>query len=186
MMMKLAQLPLRERIGLLLAIGFMVLMIADAFVLKPTFRHLRGLDSAIAAEESELRRSKEVLQYEHSVQQQYMEVKDLLGVSGPESETIEAFKNELDELALSYGVQIRSMRHLAPERSDHLVTYVIEVGAYETEAPNLLRFLHAINTAPGLMRVRQLTVSSQSPDLQVSGTLSVTRAMTLMPRAGEE
>jgi len=186
MIMKLAQLPVRERVGLFLAIGLLVLMLGDAFVLKPTFRHLRSLDIAIATEMSELERARGVLQYAASVDGQHLQVKDLLGVSGPEAETIESFKNELDELALSHGVQLRSMRHTTPERTDYLVTYVIEVGNYEATAPSLLRFLHAINTAPGLMRVRQLTMSSQTPDLQVNGSLSVTRVMTLMPAAGEE
>ncbi len=178
MIMKLAQLPLRERVGLLLAVGFMVLMVADAFVFKPAFRQLDALDAAILTEEGELRRSLGVLQYEDSVREQYLDIKDVLGVTGAQSETIESFKDALDELALSSGVQLRSMRHLSPETTDYLVTYVIEVGDYETEIPNLLQFLDAIHRTPGLMRVRTLTIASQAASLDVDGTISVTRVMT--------
>jgi len=187
MIMKLAQLPLRERIGLLFAIGFMVLMIADTFVIKPAFRQLTALDAAILAEEAELRQSIGVLQYDDSIREQYLDIKDVLGVTGPESETIESFKAELDELALAHRVQLRSMRHLAPETdaSDYLVTYVIDVGDYEAEIPDLLRFLDAIHAAPGLMRVRSVTISSQTESLDVSGAISVTRVMTRALPMGE-
>jgi len=178
MIMKLAQLPMRERIGLALAGGFIVLMISDAFVFKPVLRQLEALDASILAEETELRRSNGVLQYEDSVRQQYLEVKDLLGATGPETETIESFKSEFDELALAHGVQLRSMRHLSPETTDYLVTYVIEVGDFEAEMPDVLRFLGAINMAPGLMRVRSMTVGSQTADAQVNGSIAVTRVMT--------
>jgi len=185
MIMKLAQLPLRERIGLLVALGCMVLLVADAFVLKPAFRHIRGLETSIATEEAEIRRIRGMLQYDESIARQYAEVKDLLGASGPEAETIETFKKELDEMAMTHRVQLRSMRHLNVERTDHLLTYVIEVGDYEAEVSDLLRFLAAVNAAPGLMRVRQLTIASQTPGPRVNGALSVTRVMTQMPSAGD-
>lgn len=184
-MMKLAQLPLRERLGLLFAVGFIVLMLADAFVLKPSIRHLQSLDASIVAEDTAFSQSRGFLQYGDSIREQYYAVKDLLGVTGPESETIESFKNELDELALAHAVQLRSMRHLAPEPTPYLVTYVIEVGDYEAEIPDLVRFLHAVNRAPGLMRVRDLTISSQSPDQRINGAISVTRVMTRELPAGE-
>ncbi|MFU8779576.1 MAG: hypothetical protein ACNA71_00955 [Kiritimatiellia bacterium] len=185
MIMKVTQLPLKERLGLMIAIGLMVLLVFDAIIIKPAVRTIRHLDGRIVSGHAELVSLQGVLRYADSVGQQYMDVKDVLGVSGPEAETIELFKNELDELALRYGVQLRSMRHVAPESTDHLLTYVIEVGDYEAEMGALLRFLDAIRAAPGLVRVRQLTISSQSANTQVNGSMSVTRVMTQMPAGGE-
>ena len=183
--MKLAELPLRERLGLVFAAGFMVLLLSDAIVLKPAIRQLQALDASILTAEAELTRSRGVLQYRESIREQYLEIKDVLGITGAESETIEEFKNELDELALANGVQLRSMRHRAPETTAYLVTYVIEVGDYEADISDLLRFLDAIKRAPGLMRVRELTISSQSAGRQLNGAITVTRVMTREQAAGE-
>jgi hypothetical protein len=165
-------------LGLLLSVVFVVSLLADAFVIKPALRYIHDLDDRIVATKAELVRSRGVIQYADSVRQQYSSVKDLLGVTGQTAETIEAFKKELDELAINHGVQLRSMRHISPEETDHLLTYTIEVGDYEADISSLLRFLHAVNRAPGLMRIRTLSITSQSTDTVVSGTLSVTRVMT--------
>lgn len=178
MIAKLSQLPLRERLGLLISIAFVVSLLTDAFVIKPALHYIDDLDAQISARQSEIRESRGVIQYADSVEQQYSMVKDLLGVTGPESETIEAFKNELDELAIRHGVQLRSMRHLSPDETDYLLTYIVEVGDYEAEMASLLRFLYAVNEAPGLMRIRSMSIESRSTDSVVSGTLSVTRVMT--------
>ena len=185
MIEKLTQLPVKERIGLALALGLIGVMITDALVVKPAIRNLRVLETSIVASEASLKHARSVLQYEDSVLLQYTDVKDLLGISGPETETIEAFKNELDEMAIRHGLRLRSMRHLRPERTEHLVTYVIQVGEFDAEIPAFLRFLDAVSQAPGLMRVRQVTLASQSTTLEISGSFAVTKVMTLSD-AGED
>jgi hypothetical protein len=182
---RLTELPRRERMGLILALALVAIMIGDAVVLKPALRQIRDLDQAIMRERAEISRSRGVLQFADSVLEQYSDVRHLLGESGPESETIEGFKSELDELAIRHGVGLRSMRHLNPETSDYMLTYVIDVGDYESDMGNLLRFLDGIHEAPGLMRVRQLTITSQTTNQLVNGAVSVTRVMT-RPLAGGE
>ncbi len=184
MIEKLAQLPVKERVGLALALALMGVMITDTLVVKPAIRNLRLLDANVTTLEASLAHARSVLQYEDSVLSQYTDVKDILGISGPETETIEAFKNELDEMAIAHGVRLRSMRHLRPERTEYLVTYVIQVGEFDAEVPAFLRFLHAVNQAPGLMRVRQVTLASQSMDLEVNGSFAVTKVMTLAEGEG--
>lgn len=182
---KLSRLPIREQIGLAVALSVVGVMLVDAAVVKPSLRYLQALDADIAAAEAARSHAGSVLQYEDSVQVQYEEVKSYLGVSGPETETIEAFKNQLDEMAIEHGVQLRSMRHQQPEPTAYLVTYVIRIGEFEAAIPSFIRFLHAVSQAPGLMRVRQVTIQSQSEDLSVTGSFQVTKVMTLDPEQSE-
>jgi hypothetical protein len=75
------------------------------------------------------------------------------------------------------------MRHLTPERTAFLITYVIEISDFEADTPALINFLHGISLAPGQIRVRNLVISSQGSDSVVSGSLVVTKVMT---QAGDE
>lgn len=179
MIEKLANLPARERVGLAVALILLLMMIVDAVIAKPLLRYLGAQEARITSTSAELEHSRDVIRYSDSVELQYEAVKDLLGVTGPESETVEAFKNELDEMSIKQGVTLRSMRHLPPESTDYLVTYVVEVGDFETEAPALIRFLDTISSAPGLMRVREISVSSQQTNRVVNGSMVITKVMTL-------
>lgn len=178
MIEKLAQLPAREKAGLLLAMGLLALYVVDLSVAKPLVRRLRAMDVAVEVGGKQLEHSRKVVSYETSVEKQYGVVKDLIGVSGTEQETIEAFKNEIDELAQRNVIRLKSMRHLTPEKTAFLVTYIIEISEFEAEMPAMINFLYGISRAPGLIRVRNLVISSQSADAVVSGSLVITKVMT--------
>jgi len=178
MIEKLMLLPLREKAGLALSLALVVLYVTDVTVAKPLMRRIRALDTSISVEQERLNRHRKTLAYEDSVQQQYAVVKDLIGISGTEQEAIETFKNEIDEMALRNAIRLKAMRHLAPERTEFLVTYVVEISDFEAETPALINFLHTVSQAPGLIRVRHTVLASQSTDAVVSGSMVITKVMT--------
>lgn len=183
MIEKLTQLPLREKAGLVLALVLVVLYVTDLTVAKPLVKRLRDLDVSIKVESERLSRYHKMLSYEDSVAAQYATVKDLIGFSGTEQETIEVFKSEIDEIALRNGIRLKSMRHLVPESTDFLVTYIVEINSFEAETTALIRFLHEVTRAPGLIRVRNMVVTSQGTGGVMSGSLVLSKVMT---RAGDE
>lgn len=183
MIEKFAQLPMREKAGLAVALLLVAVYVVDATVTKPFVRRLRTLDVAIKVEENHLNRNSKAVSYEDSVQAQYGKIKDMIGVTGTEQETTEIFKNEVDEMAVRNAIRLKSMRHLTPERTEFLITYVLEISDFEAETPALINFLHAISSASGQIRVRNLVVSSKSSDSLVSGSMVLTKVMTM---AGEE
>lgn len=175
---RLMQLPVREKVGLALALALVALYVTDVTVAKPLIRRVRELDTDIRVARERVNRSRQTLAYSDSVAQQYDQVKDLIGISGTEQEVIEAFKNEIDELALRNGVRLKAMRHLTPEPTKFLVTYVVEISDFEAETAALINFLDMLSAAPGLIRVRQLVISSQTTDSVVNGSIVITKAMT--------
>jgi hypothetical protein len=175
---KLLQLPLREKAGLGLALVFVALYVTDLTLAKPLLRRLHSLDTAINIETERLESYKKTLSYETSVASMYSSVKDLIGVSGVEQEGIEVFKNEIDEMALQSAIRLKTMRHLTPESTAFLVTYIVEINDFEAETPALINFLHALSRAPGLIRVRKMVLTSQNPDGIVNGSLVITKVMT--------
>lgn len=184
MIEKLMQLPLREKAGLVLSLALVALYVTDVTVAKPLMRRVRTLDTAISVEQERLNRHRKTLAYADSVRQQYAKVKDLIGVAGSEQEAIETFKNEIDEMALRNAIRLKAMRHLPPERTAFLVTYVVEISDFEAETAALLSFMDTVGQAPGLIRVRQAAIASQNTDAVVSGSLVITKVMTRVPDGG--
>ena len=184
MIEKLMQLPLREKAGLVLCLALVALYVTDVTVAKPLVRRVRELDSSIRVEQERLNRYRKTLAYEKSVQEQYAAVKDLIGVSGASQEAVETFKNEIDEMALRNGIRLKAMRHLPPESTAFLVTYVVEISEFEADTPALINFLYRVGQAPGLIRVRQMTIASQSTDALVSGSLVISKVMTRPAQEG--
>ncbi len=177
MIEKLMQLPWREKAGLVFALALVALYVTDATVAKPLVRRVRRLDTAISVEQQRLDLHRKTLAYADSVRQQYAGVKDLIGVAGPEQEDIETFKNEIDEMALRNAIRLKAMRHLPPERTAFLVTYVVEVNDFEADIAALVNFLHTVGQAPGLLRVRQTAIAAPGTDTVVSGSMVITKVM---------
>lgn len=183
MIEKLMQLPFREKAGLVLALALVALYVTDVTVAKPLMRRVRELDTSISVQQERLNRHRKTLAFEDSVRRQYAEVKDLIGVSASEQEAIETLKNEIDEMALRNGIRLKAMRHLPPEPTAFLVTYVVEISDFEAETAALINFLDTVSRAPGLIRVRQTAITAQGTDSVVSGSMVITKVMT---RAADE
>ena len=75
------------------------------------------------------------------------------------------------------------MQHLTPETTDFLVTYAVEISNFEAETLSLINFLHEIQSAPGLLRIQRISLTSQDETTMVKGSLVISKVMTL---AGEQ
>ena len=183
MLDRLSQLPPREQLGLGLACACALLFVADQVVVKRVSKTLNSLDVDIEVASKQVAHNQEVLQYKKSVEAEYEKVKNLIGVSAPEQQAIETFKSHIDEMALRNGISLKSMQHLAPETTDFLVTYFVEISDFEAETLSLINFLHEIQNAPGMLRLQRMSVTSQNENSLVKGSLVVSKVMTL---AGEQ
>ena len=180
---RLSQLPPREQAGLGIACAFVLILVADQVVVKPVTKVLRRMDIEIEVAAKQGDQNREVLQYESSVEARYEQVKNLIGVSSSEQEAVESIKSSIDEIALRNSISLKSMQHLTPETTDFLVTYFVEISDFEAETLALINFLHEIQSAPGLLRVKQISLSSQGETTMVNGSLVISKVMTL---AGEQ
>jgi len=183
MFARLSQLPLREQAGLGIACVFVLFLIADRIVVKPVSGILGRMDVEIAVADQQSDQNREVLQYEASVQARYEQVKNLIGISAAEQDSLESFNRSVDEMALRNAISLKSMQHLPPDATDFLVTYFVEVSDFESETQSLLNFLHEIQSAPGMLRVQKISLASQDESTTVKGSLVISKVMTL---AGEQ
>jgi len=181
MFSRLSQLPQREQLGLGLACAALLLLSADHFVVKPVSWKLKQLDVKIKMAEDQVTQNNKSLQYETSVENQYAQVKDLIGVSKSDQEGLN-FVGYIDDMAPRNGVSVKSRKLQTDPPSDFLETYVVNIGGFEAETLALINFLNAIESAPGLLRVRKLSISSQAPNDMLKGSLVISKVMTLVDK----
>jgi hypothetical protein len=175
---KLTQLPPREQAGLALACAALLLLGTDSFVVRPIALELKRMDAEISAAKEEVKDNRLALRYKDSVEKQYEEVKNLIGVSKNEQEGLN-FKGDIDDMAPRNGIKVKSRKLLEPVPTDFLETYFVSIGGFESDILALIHFLYDMHNAPGLLRVQKLTINSQVPNTMVSGSMVISKAMTL-------
>ncbi len=178
MLERLSQLPPREQIGLCIACAAILLVTADYFVVEPVFAELDRMDVSIEEKESKVKGNLKTLRYKDSIETQYEDVKNLVGISYSGQEAID-FKGRTDDIAPQSGIRVKSRKLLPATTTDFLVTYFLQIGGFESEIAALINFLHQIQQNPGLLRVQRLTVTSQAENNSIKGTLVISKAMTL-------
>jgi len=178
MFSRLSQLPQREQLGLGIACAALLLLAADHFVVKPVSWKLKQLDVKIKMAEEQVDKNRKSLQYAESVEKQYAQVKDLIGVSKSDQEGLD-FVGFIDDMAPRNGVSVKSRKLQTAPPSDYLETYFVTIGGFESETVALINFLNEIESSPGLLRVKKLSISSQAPNDMLKGSLVISKAMTL-------
>jgi hypothetical protein len=171
------RLPPKEQVGIGVALVFVVLLLADKFVVQAVAREISSKDADISILEDRIRHNRTVLRLKDSVTLKYEKVSDLIGESPPGQEANESLKGEVDEIATKAGVRLKSMQHLTPDPLDYLTTYYVDVSEYETETLNLLNFVEAVESVPGMLRIQRLVVEAQEPNTQVKGSVVISKVM---------
>lgn len=178
MLGRLLQLPPREQVGLSLACAALLLLAADYWVVKPVFAELSRMDVRIEEKEKGISDNLEILRYEESIEIQYEQVKNLIGISSSGQEAID-FKGTIDDMAPKSGISIKSRKLLPDDPDNYIVTYSLQIGGFESEMAALINFLYKVQSAPGLLRVQRLIVNSQLENNSIKGKLTISKAMTL-------
>ncbi len=177
-----AELSVRERVGLILAIGAVLAVGAERLVFSPALKQIQVLDKRIEAARELESKHRSLLAVEDAVVEGYERVRDRLGESGDPAEMNEELKQRLDELGTACGVTLRARKHKNHVVERYVVTYVVEISDFEGEVPALIDMLQRIEEADGLLRIEQLSVKARPGSGKVSGSMRITQVMT---RAGD-
>ena len=177
MLERLTQLSKWEQLGIPVAFAMLLLFVADRWVIKPISLEIKKLDAELVAARQEVIDNNKALRYKESVEEQYAQVKDLIGVSKDSQEGLN-FKGDIDDMAPRNGIKVKSRKLLKPDVSDFLETYFVNIGGFEADIGALIHFLYEAHNAPGLLRVQRLVVGSQAPNSVVSGSMIIAKAMT--------
>lgn len=167
------KLSAREKAGLFVAVLAIVAVLADWLVVRPMFKTLQTLDDKAVISQRELLLSDGALRMEGGVATAYVAVSEQLD----DASSVADLREQIGELAKKNGIELPSMEDQAPIKGAGVcVDYPVEVTKVETDVASLLRFMHAVNAAPGLLRVSKvsLTPSKEPKRLQCSMTITKT------------
>ncbi len=166
----------REKVGLLIALCVLFVVIVDRVIVSPLLRHCDDMQASITLAEMELAHQRLVLASGPEIEQSYRAVEDLIGPAGSDTETVDAMKGELDNLARAAGLEIVSMQHRDPEKRVYVQEFIVDIGKFEGSMPALLQFLHDLWNAPGLLRVRSINAGLSRDGSKIEGAVRVTKA----------
>ncbi|MBN2302486.1 MAG: hypothetical protein JXN60_08225, partial [Lentisphaerae bacterium] len=103
-----------------------------------------------------------------------------IGVATRKSEEIDKMKGQIDELAERAGISLDAIDHRPPNEALFYDEYFVEIGKFETDMQNLLKFFESIENlaAPGMMRVSKLNITPSKTKGAVRGSMVISKLMT--------
>lgn len=172
---RLERLRPREKFGLALAAIVVCALVLDRFVVQYVMRRYENMGITVQETAGLLQFQAGVLREEPRVRGEYGEIQGMLGEAESESEAIDRMKGEIDRRAQEAGLVLVSMQHRSPQDKPGCREYILEVSKFEADTDALLRFLHACQTARGMLRVPKLTVTPEKEKGRIAGSMQITK-----------
>ncbi len=184
-LLKLDKLGPRERVGLGLALAFVLVLLVDRLVVGWVSERVRDIEAQAETDAKELSYNNSVLRAKGPIEAEYGRIEASLATRLSDSEAIDEIKGEIDDLARDSGVELVSMEHRGPVVNPGYTEYVIEIRKLEAPMEGLLNFLHRIWMSPGMMRVRKVTVGPGAGPDRVEGTVVISKLLVPVGRPAE-
>jgi hypothetical protein len=181
---RLRNLGLREKLGLAVAGLFVFGLLLDRLVISPIVRNYVELGREIRKESKALSMKRWIAGTEPTVRESYQAVSGRLGRFTSQAQAIDAMKGQIDELAARTGVVLVSREHRHPREERFYQEYYVEIGEFEAGITNLVRFLHALPNAPGILRVRHLNTVPDRKRRILKGSMLISKVMLPAPLTG--
>lgn len=176
---KFERLSRREQAGLAGALLLVFAAAVDNFAARPIVRAIKALNAQIGIETRSLAYNQGVLRLEDETAQAYDAIRQRVGVAASHAEAIAEFKGQIDVLARQTGVSILKMNHREPGKTgaDTAEEYYVDIGAFEADIKNVIRFLREMWQAPGVVRVVKVSMVPGGSKDMVKGSMSITKLM---------
>jgi len=171
---KLEKLSFREKAGLFASLAFLFVAAVDNFVARPILRTLHDLDERILRERTQVEVNRGSLRWEKETAQLFDRIRDQLGSAASPAEAIAAMKGQIDTLARQDGIAIQKLDHREPRPHPGWEEYTVDIGSFEADVRNVLRFLQDIWQAPGMLRVVRLSLAPGAGQDMAKGSMSIT------------
>ena len=176
---RLSKLALRERIGLAIALFFVLALIVEKLVVQSLVDKFRMWNEEIVATEVNVAINRQILESKDEVARQYEGMGNVFRKVSSKDEAIADMKGEIDDLARRTGISLQSMEHKEPVKAEmgYGEEYSVVVGSFEADTTNLLTFVYELQKLPGMLRLNRLTVGPGKNAGAVKGAMTITKIM---------
>lgn len=176
---KLGNLTTREKVALGAGGVIFFLFLADLLVVGRVTDAFKLLGDEIWDAEQHLRKNYGILDNRAVAEKEYNRVSGLLAAVTSSSEARNDLTMEVDDIAERNNLNSNSISTREPRRhpKGYYEEYIVDIGSFDTEMADLLKFLHEISMSPGMLRVSELTVRAVKNKTTVSGSMIITKVM---------
>lgn len=148
----------KEKLGLLLAFGFLAVALIDQLVVSPIRTKLKFIDQAVHINEKKLKMSLRNIKQKNMIEKEYEKYVDYVRRTGSNEEEVAKILREIEVLARKSSVYLVDTKPHTPKKVDFYNTYMVEIEG-EGRMDSIVDFLHKLNTSKQLLRAEKVRLS---------------------------
>ena len=150
----------KERVGLSLALAFILVAFLDRLIVSPIRNRVRQINQSIHISEKQLAHDLRNVRQKDQIEKEFEKFVGYVERSGSDEEEVAKILGEIESLARQSGIYLVDMKPQAPKDIDFYREYTIEIEV-EGEMIQLTQFLHQLNISPQLLRIKKLRLTSK-------------------------
>lgn len=172
-----SRMSVKEKIGGVAALAFLLLVFVDRMVVDPVNLRMRQLNQEINIGEKKLAQYLRYMNQKGIVTNDYRKYEKFVKKSGSDEEEQTKILGEIEELARKTKVSMANMKPLPPRSVDFYRTYEISIEV-EGDMEAIVDFLYAIGNSAQLLRAEKVRINLKEKESPVvKGYLSVTKVV---------
>jgi hypothetical protein len=167
MKVNLEKLSIREQRLLIIAGLCVTALLLRTVVVYPLWKQFQELDDEILRARAQLALLKEEIRSGHAIEKQYLRMREILQPAGTPSEEKDILSKQINEIVKRHKIECQSIE---AKNLPHDTTilyydkYAIELAKAKSDITGFIRFLHEIDTTPGLLCVERINVAREKDD----------------------
>lgn len=169
----------KERIGLSIALVFVVISSLDRLLISPVRGKFKQIDQAVKISEMQLRHDLRNVHQRDQISKKFEKYVEYVQRSGSDEEEVAKILGEIESLARQSDVHLAGMKPQTPKEVDFYKEYSVEIET-EGEISSLTTFLHQLNTSDQLLRVEKLRLNSRKKGGKIlKASMLITKILVL-------
>jgi hypothetical protein len=169
------KLSFREKVFLVCAIITVFAYVTDALVVEPMRRQVKRMEVDIANQRKSLVYNVGIIA--QGIPKGYESMINAIGRSDTPEDAVRQMKDEIADLAKRNSIELPSIEDRESLKTASYDEYVVEISKFESSMKNVLKFLDALQTSPGMLRASRLTLAPGKDPSLVTGSILVTKLM---------
>lgn len=172
-----AKLSKKEKLGLSIALVFIMIAFMDRLVIKPVKNRVDRLNHQIQVAEEELKLDIRNLNEKRAISREYEKYTQYVTKAGSDEEEVAKVLAEIEGLARKSNVHLVDITPQAPQEVDFYKEYAAELEI-EGTMDSVVKFLYQLNNSTLLLRAQKLRISLRTPgSSDVSALILVTKIL---------
>jgi len=169
----------KEKIGLSLAMAFMMIAFFDRLIVSPIRGKILKINQSIKIGEKQLAHDLRNVYQKDKIEEKFKSFSGYIERSGSDEKEVAKILGEIEALAGQSNIYLVDTKPQTPKKIDFYKEYIIEIEV-EGEMTSLTKFFHQVNISSQLLRIKKLRLSSKNEEGTIlKSSLVITKVLNL-------